>query len=41
MNEKDPERAAEIEAKIKALETGLRESKVRSLIAKLIKEELK
>jgi len=40
MNEKDPERAAEIEAKIKALETGLRESKVRSLIAKLIKEEL-
>ena len=41
MSETDPERKKEIEAKIKALETGLRESKVRSLIAKLIKEELK
>jgi hypothetical protein len=35
------ERKAEIEAKIKALEAGLSESKIRSVIAQIIKEELK
>lgn len=35
------ERKAEIEAKIKALEAGLSESKIRSVIAKIIQEELK
>ena len=35
------ERKAEIEAKIKALEAGLNESKIRSVIAKIIQEELK
>jgi len=35
------ERKAEIEAKIKALKAGLSESKLRSVIAKIIQEELK
>jgi len=45
--EKDPERKAELEKKIKALEAGLKEninvgeSKLRSIIRNIIKEELK
>jgi len=46
MTTKDPERKAEIEEKLKALEGGLyestiEESKLRSVIAKIIQEELK
>jgi hypothetical protein len=37
----DPERKDEIEKKIKALEAGLQEQKLRSIIQQIIKEELK